>query len=78
MLASVSETYLRHAPTSGTRLAERIRNYDPHGIPLAVHLDVNQHEASLPKAMELGTGRNQLSIWDIKNEKEILTGGTGR
>ena len=40
-------------------------------------LDFSDNVAKEDIATTLGTGRDQYSIWDIKNEKEISTGGTG-
>jgi len=40
-------------------------------------LDFSDNIAKEDIATTLGTGRDQYSIWDIKNEKEISTGGTG-
>jgi hypothetical protein len=42
-----------------------------------VYLDVTEHVEDLDRALALGISRNQISIWDIANAREISTGGTG-
>jgi hypothetical protein len=42
-----------------------------------VYLDVSQNVKNERTATRLGQERNQISIWDVVNMKEIPTGGTG-
>lgn len=51
---------------------------DEHGSPIALHLDVNEHEPDREKAIAAGRDRNQISIWDLGKSEEVSTGGTGR
>jgi hypothetical protein len=43
-----------------------------------VSLDPSENIADRNKAYSEGVARNQISIWDVKNQKEIPTGGTGK
>ena len=51
---------------------------DHTGKPVALHLDVSEHIPDQDKAVAAGRARNQISIWDLKNQRETKTGGTGR
>lgn len=51
---------------------------DEKGSPVALHLDVNEHEPDREKAISAGRSRNQISIWDLGKSEEVKTGGTGR
>jgi len=42
-----------------------------------VYLDASQKVSRAKQATRLGKNRNQISVWDNKNMKEIPTGGTG-
>jgi predicted ABC-type ATPase len=42
-----------------------------------VYLDVSQNVKDQARAERLGRERDQISIWDVSNMKEIPTGGTG-
>lgn len=42
-----------------------------------VYLDVSENIQELFKAIKLGKERNQIKIWDVINQIEIDTGGTG-
>lgn len=42
-----------------------------------IYLDVSQNIMSRSEATKLGTERNQKKIWDVVNQVEIDTGGTG-
>lgn len=42
-----------------------------------VYLDVSQNVKGRARAERLGAERNQISIWDVVQGKEIATGGTG-
>lgn len=42
-----------------------------------VYLDIVATIPDVHKAIELGRQHNQIAIWDLKNGKEIPTGGTG-
>lgn len=41
------------------------------------YLDVSHNIASMSKAVKAGKRFNQIAIWDVKNSREIHTGGTG-
>jgi hypothetical protein len=41
------------------------------------YLDVSQNIKDQDKAISTGKAHNQIAIWDVKNSKEIRTGGTG-
>lgn len=43
-----------------------------------IYLDVSENIMSRDEATRLGAERNQLKIWDVVNQVEIDTGGTGR
>lgn len=43
-----------------------------------VHLEPSRNIQPRDVAEHLGVFRNQVSIWDDKNAREIMTGGTGR
>jgi hypothetical protein len=43
-----------------------------------VFLDVSQNVTDRRRAERLGRRRDQISIWDVTNMKEIATGGTGQ
>ena len=43
-----------------------------------MHIDPAEHVINRGTAMNLGRARNQISIYDVKNNKEIPTGGTGK
>ena len=49
--------------------------HDPNGGK--VYLDVSENVENQSTAERLGSERNQLSIWDVVEGKEIPTGGTG-
>ena len=51
---------------------------EKEGKAVALHLDISNHFSDKDEAIRLGRKRNQISVWDVKNGKEILTGGTGR
>ena len=42
-----------------------------------VHLDIVEKIDNIDEATKAGQDRNQKSIWDVVNAKEILTGGSG-
>ena|GEM_PF-2813318 len=42
-----------------------------------VVLDISENFDSLEEAVQAGTDRDQVSIWDVANKKEISTGGKG-
>jgi hypothetical protein len=42
------------------------------------YLDVSQNIKNKNAAVNVGTKRNQIAIWDVKKSREIPTGGTGK
>lgn len=43
-----------------------------------MYLDPSENIHDLDVAVAAGRARNQIAIWDVKNKREIQTGGTGR
>jgi hypothetical protein len=43
-----------------------------------VYLDVSHNIKDRSQAVGLGKAHNQIAIWDLKNNREINTGGTGK
>lgn len=41
------------------------------------YLDISHNIKSKGQAVRAGRARNQIAIWDVKNGREIRTGGTG-
>lgn len=54
------------------------RTEDDEGNPLdEVHFDIVEKMDDLDEAVKAGAARNQISVWDVVNAREIPTGGSG-
>ena len=79
--AKLAEFIMRNQAdlASGTKyLGLWHQTQDEQGNPVdEVHLDIVEKIDDVDEAIRAGQDRNQISIWDVVNAREIPTGGTG-